>query len=167
MTPKLPAQKLPCTGCGAGEGPGRGTPRPGAGKPQSCSHHPAQQAACRERPPWGRVDGAHPSGKVTARSPEGPSVPKVSSSDGRGVRGPAKWQALFRVPSLGNSLRPRSHSPARKPVATSTLTEEAEARGGEATCPQSPGSGRQSQGWGSGSWHPLSSSWCCLKTILL
>lgn len=41
------------------------------------------------------MDGAHPNGKVTAQSPEGPYVPKANSGNGQGLGGLAMGQALF------------------------------------------------------------------------
>lgn len=78
-----PAQKLPAAGRVAGEGrpavlakvwsappkQGRGTPRPGAGKPHSCSHRPARQATRWGRP-LGGADRAHLSGEKWQPCPQ-------------------------------------------------------------------------------------------------
>lgn len=140
---QLPAQKLPSTGRGAGGGAGpgvlakartaarkqgRGTPRRGAGKPQSCFCRPAREAAC-----WGRPLGLSGQGPPEWESdspvPEGPEVPKASSGDGQRLRGTGHMPGTVGAPS-SERIEPCSHSPVRKRRYPHYHSKDPEAWGG-------------------------------------
>lgn len=141
VAPKLPAQKLPSSGCGArkelaccsGRGrdgtrkQGRGTPRPDqSGKPQSCSWCPAQQAFVGGGP--SRLSGWGP----PEWEGDSPILRRPLGSKGQQCEaGLARCQALSLAPSLVSLWSPYSPSPARNPVITFMLAgEEVEAQGG-------------------------------------
>lgn len=107
---------------------GRGTPRRGAGKPQSCFCCPARQAAC-----WGRPLGLSGQGPSEWESdspvPEGPKVPKASSGDGQRLRGTGHMPGTVGVPS-SERIEPCSHSPVRKRRYPHCHSKDPEAWGG-------------------------------------
>lgn len=146
MAPKLPAQKLPSSGCGTGEGAGlqcrqkpgwhrqeAGLGNSGAGNREAPGLLPVPCTAAL----WcGRSLGAAQMGptRVGRQQPCPPKAPRFQRPTVlmAGISGGvARCQALFPMPSLVRSPSPRDPSPTRKPVATSVLGgEEVEAQGG-------------------------------------
>lgn len=108
---------------------GRGTPRLGAGKPQSCSCHPAWRPPVGEDPSG--LNGLGPPEQGgDSPVPRGPLRSKGQHGDGQHLRGLATRQALFQGPSSVSTLSPCSPRPGRKGHYPHVYSEDAEAQRG-------------------------------------
>lgn len=133
MAPKLPAQKLPSSGCGAGEGaglllrwrPGWHHQEAGPGNSEAGINEGSPRAA--PAAPHSRLLVGDPS----RLSGQGPPEWEGDSPVPRGPLGCKGQQCWWPAPSLVSLWSPHGPSPTRKPVVTSRLTgEEVEAQGG-------------------------------------